>query len=448
MNEPTSSTSQQSAYHHLYKKNIGIFGESTDLSLERLPTLADILKYYFFLFEHPCEDKKVNSYKDVTSNVIDKVVQIWQKLPMEIMSKKTIFSKLNRFIDTYQKMTRHPESAGFNNFVQNLPNLFNISTCYCDIINSNCTCNKTPLFLKAFLIDQRTHRNQTITTFLQTLPEPSTSATINIPQSISDMTYNPCQEISDVEMDESDFVPPVYKRKVYAEQRDLPNIALECDRYGISNRVAASLVSATLKDFSVKDKNDAAIIVDKNKIQRERYKCREAVLRKRLDTSSLLAFSFDSRKDDTLSIQTIQNRPHPRIIKEPHLVVLREPNSTYIGYIILQGHTADIKKQQLIDFFEQNNIPLDSLIAICCDGEVTNTGIAGGIIRKFEEHLNKELHWAVCLLHFNELPFRHLYDTIESSTTKGPRTTTGALAAKLEICETLKVWNDILCLLC
>jgi len=53
-------------------------------------------------------------------------------------------------------------------------------------------------------------------------------------------------------------------------------------------------------------------------------------------------------------------------------------------------------------------IPMEKLVAIGCDRKNVNTWCNGGVIWLFEVHCNKSLHWFVCLLHMNKLPFRHL----------------------------------------
>jgi hypothetical protein len=47
-----------------------------------------------------------------------------------------------------------------------------------------------------------------------------------------------------------------------------------------------------------------------------------------------------------------------------------------------------------------------------------------------EEHLGHSLHWAVCQLHANELPLRHLFTELDGSTS-GPRQFTGAIGKAL-----------------
>ena len=59
------------------------------------------------------------------------------------------------------------------------------------------------------------------------------------------------------------------------------------------------------------------------------------------------------------------------------------------------------------------------------DSTSTNTGVNGGIIRLFEDERGMKVHWAICLLHTNELPLRHLIDKVDGPTSgnqtfKGP----------------------------
>ncbi|XP_039953844.1 uncharacterized protein LOC120770440, partial [Bactrocera tryoni] len=164
----------------------------------------------------------------------------------------------------------------------------------------------------------------------------------------------------------------------YTERYDCFNFALVCDRFGVHDRVASAL-GTFLQDFKIKDKHGKPFIMDKTKVRRGKEKYRQEVLRKRLDDTNLLAFSFDGRKDDTLMIDKIDKKCHTRMVKEPHLVILREPNSELIGYVRLEHETAEYKTTKLNDFFNNKNISLDTLIGICTDGEPTNTGPHGGI---------------------------------------------------------------------
>ena len=54
------------------------------------------------------------------------------------------------------------------------------------------------------------------------------------------------------------------------------------------------------------------------------------------------------------------------------------------------------------------------------------TGKFNGCIRNLEELLNKPLQWAICLLHTNELPLRHVF-TMLDGTTSSPITFAGPI---------------------
>ncbi|GBM71347.1 hypothetical protein AVEN_4657-1 [Araneus ventricosus] len=70
------------------------------------------------------------------------------------------------------------------------------------------------------------------------------------------------------------------------------------------------------------------------------------------------------------------------------------------------------------------NAPLDdfsNFIFLGCDGTVVNTGVFNGVIRRLELKLKRPIQWITSLLHFNELPLRHLFECKPS----GPSSYTG-----------------------
>ena len=81
---------------------------------------------------------------------------------------------------------------------------------------------------------------------------------------------------------------------------------------------------------------------------------------------------------------------------------------------------------------------MEDIEAIGCDGTAVNTGLNGGAIRLIELKLNKPVHWFICQLHANELPLRHLIQTLDGKTS-GPKGYTGNIGKKLERCETLNI---------
>lgn len=133
------------------------------------------------------------------------------------------------------------------------------------------------------------------------------------------------------------------------------------------------------------------------------------------------------------NLRTDDNRLHPRIVNDTHIAILQEPNSNYLGYLeASETDRSPVFPSKLLSFFSDKNIDLKNVVGIGCDGESKNTGRNNGIIRNIELILQRPLHWFICQLHFNELPFRHLFKKIDASVTTGPRSTTGKLAKTIE----------------
>lgn len=57
-----------------------------------------------------------------------------------------------------------------------------------------------------------------------------------------------------------------------------------------------------------------------------------------------------------------------------------------------------------------------------------------GVIKKIEVLCQRPLQWFICLLHFNELPYRHLFENLDGITT-GPASFSGPIGKKLIGCE-------------
>lgn len=265
---------------------------------------------------------------------------------------------------------------------------------------------------------------------IQTLPEPYFA----IPLSATDSVSSPSSWRETSEFDSPSSFQNNRGVRRFPPLRSLPNFAMECDRYCVSDRVAAVLASSLLKDLEVKNDEGNAIIIDRNKVRRERAANRLRLTKLNQISENPKAFSFDGRKDLTLTENvTPDGKLHPRIVRETHIVILKQPDSVFLGYAVVDDHAkAPQIAGILLQFFKDKKVDLSNLIGICSDGEAKNTGRRTGIIRSLEVELGRPLHWFICLLHFNELPFRHLLEKIDSSLTTGPRTSTGIITKSIE----------------
>lgn len=215
----------------------------------------------------------------------------------------------------------------------------------------------------------------------------------------------------------------------------LPTLAEACDRTGVSDRSAAILVSAVLKDLGVISKEDSSKIVDRSKIRRERTQCRTNLKRKFNVTEPMVyGIFFDGRKDKTIVQEKKGEKFCRKTIVEEHIVLVSEPGSTYLGHVTPVSGSSNHIKASILSYLQQN-VNLSKLWAVGCDDTVVNTGSKNGV-RQLEIAVGRPLQWFICLLHANELPLRHLMQHLDGKTS-GPRGYSGNIGKLLETCENL-----------
>ncbi|GBM87983.1 hypothetical protein AVEN_139904-1 [Araneus ventricosus] len=79
-----------------------------------------------------------------------------------------------------------------------------------------------------------------------------------------------------------------------------------------------------------------------------------------------------------------------------------------------------------------------NLEVVGCDGTLTNAGWKNSAINRIENHVGRPLQWSICLLHFNELPFRHIFQHIAGQTAR-PKCFSGPIGQQLTCYEKLPV---------
>lgn len=440
----SESTSFETSLQHMPYQDIVVFGLSAELNVLNLPTIRDILKYYFFLSDQAKIEKQMFSHKIFTPRVADKLIEIWNKLNVELIERNNICRKLNALLDKYHLNIKHRKnSKQFRAFVNTLNVLFYIGKCKCALKTTECSCGLIPEHLKEFMMDQHKDRKLTIPEYMDDIVVPTTIPTA---PTADDTTFQPYQ--SDMETDEvvnTTQEPAQVIPKNYTQRYDALNFAMVCDRFGVSDRVASCLATALFEDIDFRDDRGNLVVMDKSKVAREKSKSRDSVIRKRQTDSCIVAFSFDGKKDNSLTREKIDGKFHQNMVKEPHLVILKEPDAELLGYVNLgTEENAKAKHRKLNEFFSNKGLSIEQLIGICSDGEPANTGADNGVLRLFEKQLNRPLHWFICLLHFNELPFRHLYAALEKTVTSGPRSASGKLFNDIQECEKLQVCDSLI----
>lgn len=174
--------------------------------------------------------------------------------------------------------------------------LFDIATCKCKTYD-NCLCvkdRKVPLKEREFLSDQRTIRSMMIGTIDRNTTKKNEN---NIDRKLKREIYEKNMVTSDTNKPiTSSNVKNVSQTENQVSQNSTPQIlsnttvinststkvfsvvASTLDRYGVSDRVGAAIVSATLQDIGLKSQNDISNVVDRSKIRRARSKKRSTVI--------------------------------------------------------------------------------------------------------------------------------------------------------------------------
>lgn len=115
--------------------------------------------------------------------------------------------------------------------------------------------------------------------------------------------------------------------------RQFPQLALACDRTGISDRSAATIVSAVLEDVGLVTKEDPSSVVDRMTIRRARKRSRLELGKESSGYEVDFGLYFDGRKDKTLKQDLLNGKYYRYTTTEEHISLIREPGSIYIGHV-------------------------------------------------------------------------------------------------------------------
>ncbi|XP_050527619.1 uncharacterized protein LOC126897791 [Daktulosphaira vitifoliae] len=452
-----------------------IFGDAKELSNNVLPTYEDVMQYYLYVKHQlkPDITSKEPSVSSIAEIVATNIENIWHKASIPIVSHTRVLQLIKTYHDKYRNILKSAKGRGYcetyKKKVEKLQtearsSLFDIAACKC-IDFSTCTCEKSrkvPHIEQIFIKDQRTTRKMFISLVDISTTKKFQKKAIRKEVDANRIERHKLLETYDkskldevnIEFDESveindeynnsdeDFTitskPSTSSSNIKNSQMrlKLPALALACDRTGISDGSAAKIASAVLQDIGIISVDNKNSVVDRMKVRRAREKKRLDL--QKLENELILGLYFDGRKDKTIINHQEGTKYYRKIITEEHISLIQEPGSKYIGHTTPTSGSALEIKNSIIHFLETNNLSTSQIIAIGCDGTVTNTGFKTGVIRQIEEYLKKPLQWLVCLLHANELPLRHLFNHLDGKTS-GPIGFSGSLGKQLEICHKLPV---------
>lgn len=304
--------------------------------------------------------------------------------------------------------------------------------------------------MQYFLVDQRSARRMELNFAVQSVSSYSTEATLNVVEPVEQMELDLGDTTESVVSEENDpsstalasTSSTMTLRSGQIEHSEekaskyntvkLNHIAIEAERHKVPDRVAAAIATATLIDFGIITSDDKTFVIDRSKIRRARQKQRK-LRAESLEIHDMVALYFDGRSDETLKYENGKRTT----IKEEHISILQQPKGLFIGHKAVTSKAAATIRDALADFADEKEIE-QKINAIGSDGEPTNTGPEGGVIRLLELEWNKSLQWNICMLHMNELPLRALIKSLDGTTT-GPRSFSGPIGNRLKNSEQLPI---------
>lgn len=453
MNKPKT---RFSASHSVFGNPLSEFPTS------ELPTRMQVGKHIVFL-----KESKFSNNKELISHLAQTIIDLWHRAGIPPQPTKTVKTKLQRFLQEGSEVSKRAKRSDrrTRKFKDSLHSLFDISACQCKDIDA-CRCAKdmkVPAREREFLLDQRTLRKMQI----GAIDKPVTAmmkrrmtkeyrmkerendekrrkleSEAKANTAMEELEANTAMgemELSTKETSESEEEKDWALEEASSDDRNIvqiPTVALEAERYGISNRAAAAISTAALVDYGVVSHQDRSNIIDHHKVWRARQQLRKDMRKKRIQNDEeIVALFFDGRKDSTLVKEKKGSKWYSSKKTEDHYVLVGEPGTVYLRHITQERATGSAIADGLYSAIEEMELE-EKIMAVGADSTAVNTGHKSGAIHLLECKLHRPLQWIVCCLHLNELPLRHLCKELIGST-EGPNQWRGPIGSALLNCETL-----------
>lgn len=312
------------------RKCCPFFGKYELFSESKMPLNSEVVKHFLHVQQLLCRqsESKVNNLTiaKISEQVGSDIIRVWETASIPTINKKSVVRKVVKLHTSYRNILKKPRNRkstkSYSDMVDEYRNqhtntLFDISRCKCNTLQ-NCNCekqHKVPVDERMFLIDQRGKREMFIgeidkvtTTKIQqqflrnhaahnqSIPELCSSSSINVSFESSESSNSSLDSSSSAIIEE--FKNPKNNNLIASATNnlELPNVAQECDRFGISDRCAAALTSALLVDIGVVTEDRRELVIDRNKIRRVREKMRNDLIAKKWPKKGIQGLYFDGRK--------------------------------------------------------------------------------------------------------------------------------------------------------
>ena len=174
-------------------------------------------------------------------------------------------------------------------------------------------------------------------------------------------------------------------------------------RYGISDEAIVDVLNNYLVDRKVEDESEYFSTQKINRMRTEHYE----VLKNnhRNSMKNVKSIGFDGKKSD------VKTKGGKWIKKVDKVAVICQSTRQFIHCFTPENGTGlecSVWLLRILKMYQSD----ESLQGCAADGTGANTGKFNGAIRLLEVALRRPLQWQICVMHFIELIFRHLFIAI------------------------------------
>ena len=350
-----------------------IFGAPTDFA-RMLPTTEDVIKcciHERWRLGSETTGNKEPAFSSIAEQVCVKRQMLYSDASIPTVSKKRVLDMIHayhkNFIDikaVYKRIEKSMATkARVEKFKEESRFLFDVAACKCSMF-TDCNCpkeSKVPFKEQTFLADQRTKRLMCIgsldlqeTKKLQARAERKTKEFLRSSKFTASCSSQPdgdepsststfleddeaMDEDKEPEPDDYDYNynPGPSTSSSLQMRRKLTNTALISQRFGVSLQATAAIASSVLHDVGLVSESDTSLVIDKNKIARERYRTMQELKSESsdIDNDHLTGLYFDGRREKTLSTEKEDDKYYQRTILEEHYSLVKEPGSSCVGHV-------------------------------------------------------------------------------------------------------------------
>ena len=213
-----------------------------------------------------------------------------------------------------------------------------------------------------------------------------------------------CDLVTNIdEMEDNDISELFTSNKTNLNLLNFKNVSMEADRYHCSDSVVASICNALLIDLELITKTNKDLVITTMKIHnaRKKYRTKTVSSRKSIHFKNVKALGFDGKKSDALVKDN-----NKKLKKICDFYTFTQQDGEYLNHAEIKDKSTSknisTAIQNVIEEYDSSEV----IVALSADGTNSNTGRLGGACLLTEKYLERNLHWLICLLHFNELPLR------------------------------------------